>query len=114
MMDVARDQSAKIVGIFPRSSAAPFVQQKPDAVHVFENPGTLRARRVLRQRARLDLLAPAIRIEPRQLRHLPPIDLWRSKTQLLFKRLLQYPDVPVFAEHQRNNNPVIARAHLAV
>ena len=114
MMDVARDQPAKIVGILPRPPATPFVQQKPDAVHVFENPGTLRARRVFRQHARLDLFAPAIRIQPRQLRHLPSIHLWRGETQLLFKRLLQHPDVPVFAEHQRNNDPVISRAHLAV
>src|SRR5437660_4638387 len=98
MMNVARDQSTKIVGIFPRSSAAPFMQQKPHAVHVFENSGTLRARRVTGQRARLDLLAPAIRIQSRQLRHLPPVDLWRGETQLLFKRLLQYCDVSVFAK----------------
>src|SRR5207244_4062559 len=54
VMDVARDQSTKIVGIFPGSSAAPFVQQKPDAVQVFENSGTLRARRVSRPRVGLD------------------------------------------------------------
>ena len=114
MMDVARDQSTKIVGILPGSSAASFVQQKPDAVQVFENSGTLRARRVSRQRVGLDLFGSPTRIEPRQLRHLPPIDLWRGKTQLLFKRLFEHADVAIFAEDQRNDDPVVARAHLAV
>src|SRR5438046_1911840 len=114
MMDIARDQSTKIVGIFPRSSTATVMQKEPHAVHVFEDSGTLRPGRLSRQLARLDLFGAAIRIEPRQLRHLPPVHLRRGESQLLFKRLLQHRNVPVFAEHQRNHDPVVARAHLAV
>src|SRR2546430_11931777 len=68
MMDIARDQSTKIVGIFPRSSTATVMQKEPHAVHVFEDSGTLRPGRLSRQLARLDLFGAAIRIEPRQLR----------------------------------------------
>src|SRR5713226_7663748 len=55
MMDVARNESAEIVGILPRASAAPFMQQKADAIHVLENSGALRTWRVTCKSPRLDL-----------------------------------------------------------
>ena len=114
VMDIPGDQSAKIGRIFPCSAAAAVMQQEPHTVHIFENSGTLRLRRVSGQLACLDLVRPPIRIQPRQLRHLSPVNLRRREAKLLLKRLLQHRNVPVFAEDQRNHDPVIARAHLAV
>src|SRR5258708_18457586 len=114
MMNVSRNQPAKIPGIFPRSSATALMKQKTHAVHVFEYFRTLRARRLSRQLPRLDLFRAAIRIEPCQLRHLPPINLRSRETEFFFEGLLQHPDVAVFAEHQRHHDPIISRAHLAI
>ena len=46
MMNVAGDQSAEIVGILPRSAAPAFVQQKADAVDVFEQAAALGRSRI--------------------------------------------------------------------
>ena len=50
MMNIAGDQSAEIVGIFPRSAATAFVQQKANAVHVFKKPLTWSAAQISRDR----------------------------------------------------------------
>jgi hypothetical protein len=42
MVNVAGDQSAEIVGIFPRAAAAAFVQQEANAVNVREKAVALR------------------------------------------------------------------------
>src|SRR5207245_9490016 len=96
MMDIARDQSTKIVGIFPRSSTATVMQKEPHAVHVFEDSGTERPSRLSRQLARLDLFGAAIRIEPCHLRYLPSLHLRRGESKLLSKLLLHPRIVPVF------------------
>src|SRR5215831_4709064 len=59
--------------------------------------------------SRLPLLVQACKLG-----HLATVNLRRSKTQFFFERLLEYADVAVFAEYQRDNEPVVARADLAV
>src|SRR5579884_717510 len=62
----------------------------------------------------LDFLRLPFAIELRQFRDLLPIKLRRRKAQLLFKRLLQIQNVPVFTKYQRNHNPIIPRADLTI
>src|SRR5438876_159957 len=46
--------------------------------------------------------------------HLLPIKLWRGETQLLFECLLQVENVAVFAEDQRDDQPIIAGTDLSI
>src|SRR6266404_9214152 len=114
MIDVGCNQSTEIVRVLTRSAAAAFMQQKSDPVHIFENSGTLRICSVSLPGMRPNFFCVAGLIKPRQFRHLTPIKLWRSKTQLLFKRLLQHGDVPVLAKDQWHHDPIISRANLPV
>jgi hypothetical protein len=66
------------------------------------------------QSARFDLRRSAILIKLCKLRHLPAVNLRRCKPQLFLKSLFQDADVVVFAEHERDNDPVISRANLSI
>ena len=114
MMNVAGNQSAQIARILPRPAAAAFVKQKTNAVHIFENPRTLRTCDVFCYRVSLDFFPSAISIEARQLRDLTPVSSRRCKTQFFLECLLQHADIPVLAEHQRHHDPIISRADLSV
>src|SRR5438132_5141256 len=114
MIDVACNQSTEIVRVLTRSAAAAFMQQESDPVHIFENSGTLRICTVSLPGVSLNFFRPAGLKKPGQFRHLTPIKLWRSKTQLLFKRLLQHGDVPVLAKDQWHHDPIISRADLPI
>src|SRR5437660_10919973 len=84
VMDIPGDQSAKLARTFPSSAPAAVMQQEPHTVHIFENSGTLRLRRVSGQLACLDLVRPPVRIKLRQLRNLSPVHLRRRESQLFF------------------------------
>src|ERR1700761_7041154 len=49
-----------------------------------------------------------------QLPHLLAVKFWPSVAKLLLESIAQRFDIAVLAEHQRNYQPVIARAYLAV
>src|SRR5207237_382641 len=87
MMNVIRDQPTKIVRILSRSAAAAFMQKKSYAIHILENLRTLLASGISLPGMIPDLFSFAILIQPRQLRHLPPVNLGRPESQLFFKRL---------------------------
>src|ERR1700691_1828577 len=42
------------------------------------------------------------------------VDLWQGESQFFFESLLQNGTIPVFAEDQRDHQPVVPRAHLAI
>src|ERR1700758_3853703 len=42
------------------------------------------------------------------------INLWCRESQLLLESLLQHADIPVFAKHERNDEPIISRTYLTI
>ena len=114
MVDVSRNQPAQIVGVFTGAAAPAFMQQELDAVDVLKHAGALRLGAISGGAASPRGIQFAFPIELRQFGHLPAIDLRRRKTQLFFKGLLQNADVSVLTKDQRNHQPVVARAHLAI
>ena len=114
VVNVVCYQSAQIIGILARSAASAFVEQKLDAVDVFENRRSAAyAASSLRLVVR-DLLHPARFVKLGESRNLLEINLWRCESQSFFEGLLQYGNVPVFAEDQRHNEPVIPRTNLSI
>src|SRR5258708_8977809 len=99
-MDITRNEPAEIVGILPSASAASFMEQKADAVHMLENSRALRTWRVARQSPHLNVFRSAVLVEATQLRHLSPVNLRPRKTQLFLKGLFPHPAIAVFAQHQ--------------
>src|SRR5258708_5590498 len=114
VMNITRNEAAEIVGILSRASAASFMEEKADAVHMLENSRALRTWRVARKSPHLNVFRSAVLVEATQLRHLSPVNLRHRKTQLFLKGLFQHADIAVFAEHQRDDDPVISRADLSV
>jgi len=114
MMDVSGDEAAKIVGVFSSTAAAAFVEQETDTVHIFEELGARRAGGLLGKRSGCDFGGLPLFVEARELSNLAAIDLRSGEAEFLFEGLLEHADIAVFAEDQRNDQPVIARADLAV
>src|SRR5271168_2227839 len=113
-MHVPSNQPAKIVGIFPSSSATPFMQKEFDSVDVLEKRGALRTfplggGRIFAYPFHLPRL-----VEPRKLGNLLLIYSRLRKSQFLLKSLLQHADIPVLTKHQWHDQPMIPRTHLAV
>jgi hypothetical protein len=90
------------------------VQQKADAIDVLKQPAALGRNRVSRERVHIDVFRLSFPIQLRQFGDLAAVELWRSETQLFFERLLQNLYVLVLTKNQRNNEPVISCANLAV
>ncbi len=67
-----------------------------------------------REHVVLDLFGLPFPIKLHQIGNVPPVSFWRRNSQFLFKSFLKSADIPVFAEHQRNYQPVVARAYLAI
>src|SRR5205085_1785214 len=113
MMNVSSQQAGKVPGICAGAAAAAFMSEKLDAVKVGKNLALLTA--IVSLAAPILKKAAAARpMSPDQIGYLTPVDLRRRISQLFFKRLFQDSGVSVFAEHQRNHQPVIARSHLAI
>src|SRR6476659_11356806 len=112
MIDVASNESAEIVRVFVRASAAAFVQQDPHAVDIRKKllwrfGFTWHSRRLCFTRI-------SFPIRLRKFRNLLPIFLRCCKAQLFLKSLLQIQNISVFTKDQGNNDPVIARADLPI
>ena len=99
VVQVAGNQPAQIVGVFPRSAAAACMQQESDAIHVFKKRRASWSRVFSACLSALDVFSASFLVEPRQFRHLLPINLRRRETQFLLERLLQDSDVSVLAKH---------------
>src|ERR1700693_4657007 len=114
MVEITRNQTAEIAGVFPSAATAGLMYQKLDAVDVLENPTPRLPARALFHPLPVDLFESAFLVKPHQVRDLLPVDLRGSEAELLFESLFQHLDVPVFTEHQRNHQPVVSGAHLSV
>src|SRR5262249_12761454 len=114
VMQIPRDQPAQVRRILTRSAAAGLMHQKLDAIHVLEERGLGHRARWFLRTSMLDLIEPPLLVEFNHVRYLAAVHLRRSKPQFLLERLLQRLNVPVFAKHQRDDQPVIARAYLSV
>src|SRR5260370_17266453 len=90
------------------------MHQKFDSVEVFKNPHALTLNPASRRGGALDFSGSSRLIRANELGHLLPIDLWRSEAQFFLERLLQYRDVPVFAENERDDKPIVPRADLTI
>src|SRR6266480_2786830 len=86
MVNVSGDQTTKVIGILSRATAAAFMEEELDAIHVL----------------------------PDQLGHLLAIKLRPGKAQLFLKCLLEIENIPVFTKNQRHYEPEISRANLPV
>src|SRR5579862_2615068 len=114
VVNVAGNEAAEIIGILARPATPAFVKQKANAVDVFKQPPS-RGRngfrwKILRRR----LLCGSVAISFREVSDLLTIQLGHGEAQFFFESLLQNLDVLVFAKNQRNDEPVISRAHLPI
>src|SRR2546429_3511370 len=114
MINIARDQAAKIGRILARTTATAFVHEEFSAVNILKHSRTRRSRQVLFERASLSVAQRSFVITRDQFSHLLPVDLGRSEAQLLFKCLFHYIDISVFAEDQRHHQPIVARTNLSI
>src|SRR5256885_15035040 len=114
MIDVSGEEAAEIVGIFARAAAAAFVRQEFDTVDVREKPRRLRAAGCFQKRSRCEAIKLARSIKARKIAHKLLIALRAGKAEFFLQGALQNGEVPVFAKDERKNDPVIARADLAV
>ena len=113
VVNVSRQEAAKISGVFSRSTAALLVRQELDAVDIPKdfrlawrpNVGELKI---------LDFFGLAFPIESNQFRDVAPVNLGQGESQFFLERLLQNGKIPVLAEDQRDYQPVISRAHLPI
>src|ERR1035438_456549 len=114
MMEVARNQPTKILGIFSSSSTSALMREELDAIDILENPRLGGHSRVFFRPVLLDLLQFALSVESDQFSNLLPVSLGPSKTQFLFKRLFQDFNIAVLAEDQGHHQPIISGADLTV
>ncbi len=108
MMDVTGKQTAERLRILPRAPATALMHQEPYSVDIGKNPLRSTASiRALRGARTLMMLFD-------QLPHLLAVKFRPPVTKLFLEGIAQRFDIAVFAKDQRNHQPVIARAHLAV
>ena len=109
MMDVASQQSAERLRVLPRAAAAALMRQEANAVYIGKDALGARCRKLGGS------VAVARRGLLHQLAHMAAIAILRDAVaQFLFERLAHTLHVAVFAKHQRQHQPVVARAYLAV
>src|SRR5208337_2519615 len=106
VMDVPRKQAAESLRILPRASAAALVNEKPDAVYIRKN--ALMGDQVLW------LGGALLQMAVNQLSDLLAVLFRTAVAQFFFKGLAQRVDIAIFTKHQRNHEPVVARANLAI
>src|ERR1700687_3681224 len=114
MMEITRNQPAEIVAIFSSSPASALMHEEFDAIDILENPRLGADLHICFRPLPIDLIQLALLVESDQFSDLPPVNLRRSKAQLLFKRLFQDFNIAVLAENQRHHQPIISGANLAV
>src|SRR5271154_7469809 len=114
MIDITREESAKIARVFPRSAATRFVHQKLDSVHIrkhfLENRFAGHRRKVVIAK----LFRLSVSIQPHQLRNLMAMNLWSNKSEFFLECLLQHTEIAVFTKNEWQNNPMVSRADPAV
>ena len=108
MMDVAGEQAAECVRILARAAAAELMGEKADAVEVGKD--------ALRFELRDGLSgAVAVRLRLNEAAHVLAITrVGAAVAELFFERLAHLLHIAVLAEDQRQHDPVVARAHLAI
>ena len=113
--DVAGQQAAQRLRILPDTAATALVREKPDAVHVRERAlalghvfagGEVGAQDFLHRFAGLH--------QAEQLAGFGLVALAALVAQVRYQGIFQHLNVAVFAEYQRDNQPVVGRAHAAV
>lgn len=114
MVNIPREERAKIVGIFARAAAAALVREEFDAVDVAKNPGKGRGSQRFGERKRFYFFAAAFTEEPGEFRHLAAIDLRSGESKLFLESLFQDLQISVLAEDKRKNEPIVPGADLAV
>src|SRR3954468_1170344 len=114
MMNVARQQPAQIIGILTGSTAAAFMQKESDAINILKDSLLGGRRRLLRDPMISRWSQFLFAIESGKFRNLAPVQLRSGKSKLFFESLFQHLNILVFAENQRHDEPVIARANLTI
>src|SRR5438552_5858251 len=114
MVNVSGDQPTKVIGILPRATAAAFMEEELDAIHIPEDSTRVSLLSLFLRRTVLDLRRLALPVLPDQLGHLLAIKLRPGKAQLFLKCLLEIENIPVFTKNQRHYEPEISRANLPV
>ena len=110
VVDVAGQQTAERLRILARAAAAALVGKKANAIEIGKDALGMRRRQCCVGRVPLPL---ALLLD--ELAHMLAIAVLRAAVaQLFFERLSHPLHVAVLAKHQRQHNPVVARAHLAV
>jgi hypothetical protein len=110
----AGDQPAKVIGVLSGTPATAFMDKKSNTIEIPEESVRGCVLSVFRQDTSLDLVCSPFAVKSRQLRNLQAIELWRSESQLLFKRLFEVEDVPVFTKNEWDDEPIVARTDLPV
>src|SRR5215831_3958741 len=107
MMNVSRQQPAKIVGVFTRSAAAAFVKQKANSIHILEQaPRSCAGARAAFWQS--EVIQFPLAIQFGQFGNLVTIKLRSSEPQFFFECLLQDLDVLVLAENEWHHEPIIS------
>src|SRR5258708_6461456 len=81
---------------------------------MFKNPRALTLRVASRRAGTLNFCGSTLLVRANELGHLLSIDLGRSEAQFFLKCLLHHRNVPVFAENQRDDEPIVPRADLTI
>src|ERR1700689_1455332 len=108
MIDVSSEQAAEIRGVLAGTSATRLVQEALDSIHVRKK---FRGSRL--SAAWLELVIPdgvlmASAIELRRLGDLAAVNLGRNEAEFFLESLLHDFKVSVFAENERENDPIIS------
>src|ERR1019366_3662907 len=108
VVDVASQQAAECLRVLARAAAAALMGKKADAVDVREDSLALCHCRHLG----CDV---AVALALNQFAHMLAITaIGAAVAQLFFKSFTHILYIPVFAEDQRQDDPIVARAHLAI
>src|SRR3989442_576611 len=114
MVNVASQQPAEIVRVLASSTASALMPQEADAVNIRKDARCTLRPVCLRDFPSTQFWGFTLAVASYELRDMTPVN-WRShKSQLFLECVLENLQVPVLTEYERNNQPIIARANLAI